>query len=144
MKYRIFIADETVGMTDWLPIAQAAWDRASRDRDAAQRGGEAVLMIDGRVAAAVQPRTLHGHPWPVAGDHVTDLRDVAKSVLMLARAAGVSAGDVADAMSARGLPTTPARLKSISTTERGRRSHVSAAELVAMCYAAASLLKSGA
>ena len=48
-KYRILLDDAPVGTSDWLPVAQAAWDRAARDRDAAQHGGEAVLLIDGRV-----------------------------------------------------------------------------------------------
>ena len=142
MKYRVFLDDALVGMTDWLPIAQAAWDRAARDRDAAHHGGEAVLMIDGRVVASVHPRTLDGHPWPVRDDHVTDLRDSAKAVLALAKAAGVSPQMLAQAMSHNGLPTTPARLKNISTTEHGRRSATSPAEIVAMCYAGVSVIKS--
>lgn len=136
MKYRIFLDDEPVGATDWLPVAQAAWDRATRHRDAAQHGGEAVLMVGGQIVASVQPRTLDGHPWPVRDDHVTELRDVAKAVLALARAAGVSPQMLAQAMGDNGLPTTAARLKNISTTEQGRRSATSPAELVAMCYAA--------
>ena len=140
MKYRVFLDDALVGMTDWLPIAQAAWDRAARDRDAAQHGGEAVLLIDGHVVAAVQPRTLDGHPWHVREDRVTDLRYVAKAVLALARAAGVSPQMLAQAMGDNGLPTTAARLKNISTMEQGRRAATSPAELVAMCYAAIAVL----
>lgn len=142
MKYRILLDDAPVGASDWLPIAQAAWGRATRDRDAAQHGGEAVLLIDGRVVAVVQPRTLDGHPWPVQNDAVTSLRDAAKAVLALARAAGVDAQSLAQAMTDSGLPTTQARLKSISTVEQGRRSATSPAELVAMCYVAVSVLKS--
>ena len=142
MKYRILLDEAPVGATDWLPIAQAAWDRATRHRDAAQHGGEAALLIDGHVVAAVQPRTLDGHPWPVRGDHVTDLRGAAKAVIALARAAGVDAQALAQAMTDSGLPTTRARLKDISTVERGRRSATTPAELVAMCYAAVAVLKS--
>ena len=142
MKYRILLNDAQICATDWLPVAQAAWDRAARDRDAAQHGGEAVLLIDGRVVAAVQPRTLDGHPWPVRVDRVTDLRDVAKAVLALARAVGVDAHALAQAMGDNGLPTTAARLKNISTTEHGRRSATSPAEIVAMCYAGVSVIKS--
>lgn len=141
MKYRILLDDAPMGSTDWLPLAQAAWDRAARDRDAAQHGGEAVLLIDGRVVAAVQPRTLEGHPWPVRDDHVTDLRDAAKAVLALTRAAGIDAQTLAQAMADNGLPTTRARLKDISTMEQGRRSATSPAELVVMCYAAVTVLK---
>lgn len=141
MKYRILLDDAPVGSTDWLPLAQAAWDRATRHRDAAQHAGEAVLLIDGRVVASVQPRTLDGHPWPVRSDSVVGLRDTAKAVLLLARSAGVDAQSLAQAMTDSGLPTTPARLKNISTTERGRRSATSPAELVAMCYAAVAAIK---
>ncbi len=140
-KYRILLDDAPVGASDWLPVAQAAWDRATRHRDAAQHGGEAVLLIDGRVVAAVQPRTLEGHPWPVAGDDVVNMCDVAKAALALARAAGVGPQALADAMTANGLPTTTARLKNISTIARGRRSATSPAELVAVCYAAIGAIK---
>ncbi len=142
MKYRILLDDAPIGTTDWLPLAQAAWDRATRHRDAAQHAGEAVLLIDGRVVASVQPRTLDGHPWPVRSDPVVGLRDTAKAVLLLARAAGVDAQALAQAMTDSGLPTTPARLKNISTMEQGRRSATSPAEIVAMCYAAVSAIKS--
>lgn len=142
MKYRVLLDDAQIGASDWLPVAQAAWHRATRHRDAAQHGGEAVLLIDGRVVAAVQPRTLEGYPWPVREDRVTDLRDVAKAVLAFARAAGVSPQMLAQAMGDNGLPTTAARLKNISTTEQGRRSATSPAELVAICYAAIAALRS--
>ena len=97
-------------------------------------------LVDGQIVASVQPRTLDGHPWPVREDRVTDLRDVAKAVLALARAAGVSPQMLAQAMGDNGLPTTAARLKNISTMEQGRRSATSPAELVAMCYAAIAVL----
>ena len=142
MKYRILLDDAPAGAADWLPVAQAAWDRAARDRDAAQHCGEAVLLIDGRVVASVHPRTREGHPWPVRGDPLVDMRDVAKAVLTLARAVGVDAQAMAQAMGDNGLPTTTSRLKSISTTEQGRRSSTSPAEIVAMCYAAVSVIKS--
>ena len=142
MKYRVLLDDAQIGASDWLPVAQAAWHRATRHRDAAQHGGEAVLIVDGRVVASVQPRTLDGYPWPVRDDHVTELRDVAKAVIALARAAGVDAKTLAQAMTDSGLQTTPARLKDISTTEQGRRSATSPAELVAICYAAIAARRS--
>ena len=139
MNYRILLDDTPVGASDWLPVAQAAWDRAARDRDAAQHGGEAVLLVDGRIVASVHPRTGEGHAWPLGDD--VGLRDVAHAVQMLARAAGVDAAALAEAMSDHGLPTTRARLKSVSTMQDGRRAATSAAELVVMCYAAASVLR---
>lgn len=141
MKYRIFIDEEPVGASDWLPLAQAAWDRASRDRHAAQHGGDAVLVIDGRIVASVKPRTRDGHPWPAHDDHIVDLRDVAKAVQQLARIAGVPAERLAQELTDMGLPTAPARLKSIETSEAGRRTSVSAAEIVTLCYAAIGVIK---
>ena len=141
MKYRIFIDDNPAGATDWLPIAQAAWHRACRDRHAAQHGGDAVLMIDGRIVASVQPRTGEGHPWPVRDDSVIGTRDIAAAVQQLARIAGVSQAQLADELTVMGLPTAPARLKSIASQETGRRTHASAAEIVALCYAAIAALK---
>lgn len=141
MKYRILLDDAPAGASDWLPIAQAAWARVSRERDAAHHGGEAVLMIDGRIVATVQPRLPGGHPWPVPGDHVADMQDVAKAILALARVAGVGPQDLAQAMTDQGLPTTAGRLKAISTLDKTRRSHVDPAELVAICYAAIAELR---
>lgn len=137
MKYRIFISDEPAGATDWLPIAQAAWNCA-----VAQLGAEVALMIDGQVVCTVTPRRgQENHPWPVCADHVTDLRDVAKAVLALARAAGVSGIDVADGMTAQGLPTSRSRLKHISTAQERLQAGTTPAEIVAMCYGAIGALK---
>ena len=121
---------ERINTTERRAVLHTALRRPSSD----------VLMVDGQIVASVQPRTLDGHPWPVREDRVTDLRDVAKAVLALARAAGVSPQMLAQAMGDNGLPTTAARLKNISTMEQGRRSATSPAELVAMCYAAIAVL----
>lgn len=144
MKYRILLDDAPAGASDWLPIAQAAWARVSRERDAAQHGGEAVLIVDGRIVAAVQPRLPGGHPWPVPGDPVTDMQDLAKAIIALARAAGVGPQDLAQAMTNKGLPTTISRMKAVSTLDETRRSHVEPAELVAVCYAAIGAIKARA
>ena len=98
-------------------------------------------MIDGKIVVSVHPRTGEGLPWPVATDPLVDLRGAAKAVQQLARVAGVSATALADAMSVSGLPTTPARIKSMESMQDGRRTEVCFAELVAMCYAAISVLK---
>lgn len=143
MKYRIFLDDAPGGASDWLPIAQAAWYRATRDIQTAQHGGDAVLMIDGEIVASVRPRSGEGHPWPVAEDHITNLRDVARAVQQLARVAGVPAAALAQELTTQGLPTAPARLKSMETQQDGRRTHVSPAELVALCYAAIGVIKKG-
>lgn len=70
-----------------------------------------------------------------------DMQDVAKAILTLSRAAGVGPHDLAQAMTDNGLLTTAGRLKSVSTLDPSRRTHVEPAELVAICYAAIGVLK---
>lgn len=141
-EYRIYLNEELLCKTDWLPRAQAAWDRASRDRDGAQHGGLAVLLKDGVEVAAVRPRTGEGWSWPDRATPLVGPRDVAAAVQQLARLAGVSAADLAEQMTTQGLPTNPARLKSITTLQLGRSASVSCAEVVSMCYAAIAAIKS--
>lgn len=136
MKYRIFIDDEPAGAADWLPIAQAAWDCA-----VVQLGAEVTLMIDGQVVCTVTPRRGQDYRWPIRTDHVTDLRDVAKAVLALALAAGVSDVEIADGMTDQGLPTSRSRLKRISTTQERLQVRTSPAEIVSMCYGAIEMMK---
>ena len=140
--YRVYLNDELMAKTDWLPLAVAAWDRASRDRDSAQHGGVAVLQRDGAVIASEQPRTGAGHPWPDAATREPDLRDLAAAIQMLTKVAGVDARTLADAATELGLPTTRGRLDGIRTQQDGKRAHVSAAELVVLCYAAIHAIKS--
>jgi hypothetical protein len=140
-EYRIYLDEELLCRTSWLPLAQAAWSRFSRDREGAQHGGQILLFKDQTELASVQPRTGQGWPWPDKSTAEVDLRDVAAAVQQLARVAGVPAAALADELTAQGLPTTPARLKSMSTQQDGRRTHVGAAELVTLCYAAIGVLK---
>ncbi|MDP3322360.1 MAG: hypothetical protein Q8S71_02295 [Hydrogenophaga sp.] len=139
--YKIYLDEELICSTDWSPMAQAAWSRFSRDRDAAQHGAQLVLLKNEVELASVQPRTGQGWPWPDKATEEVDLRDVAAAIQQLARVAGVPAAALADELTAQGLPTTPARLKSMSTQQDGRRTHVSAAEIVTLCYAAIGVLK---
>ena len=49
--YEVWLDDELICRDDWMPRAQAAWNRASRNRDAAQSGRSIVrLLRDGREA----------------------------------------------------------------------------------------------
>jgi Lon protease-like protein len=141
MKFRLYVEEELVCHTDWLPMVKAAWSRFSRDRDLAQHGGQLVLLKDDRQLANVQARTGQGWPWPDRETQEVDLRDAAAAVQQLARVAGVPAAALAEELTAQGLPTTPARLKSMSTQQDGRRTNVSPAELVTLCYAAIGVLK---
>lgn len=68
-------------------------------------------------------------------------RDVAHAILLLAKVAGAAQAAVAQELTAAGVPTSPARLKSITTDQPGRRTEVSNAELVSICYAAIGVLK---
>lgn len=140
-EYIIRVAGEIRCSTSWRPMAIAAWNRATCDWNGAISGGEVELLVDGEVIECAQAKSGKVIPWPVRGDVEPDIRDVAAAVLQLCRAAGVSAGDLADAMTRDGLPTTRSRLKSISTIEGGRQSGAGAAEIVAMCYSAITAIK---
>lgn len=140
-EYRIYLDDELLCKTDWLPRAVAAWDRASRDRNSAQHGGLAVILKNNQMLASVQPQTLHGHPWPDAAAPEPALRDLAAAIQQLAFCAGVKASDIAQQMTAAGLPTTRSRLDSIKTLQQGKRANVSAAELIVFCYGAIAAIK---
>ena len=140
-EYRIYLDDELLSKTEWPPIAQAAWSRASRDRDAAQHGGHVVILKDGVELCAGRPRTAEGLLWPDSATPEAGPREVAAAIQQLARAAGVSAHELADQLTLTGLPTTPARLKSMTTLQSGRRTFVADAELVALCYAAVGVIK---
>jgi hypothetical protein len=141
-EYRIYLNDELLCCTDWPPMAQAAWNRAARDRDAAQHGGQAILLKDGVGLARVRPQILHGHPWPDTAVPECELRDVLKAVLIVLRHAGVDAVALADSATAAGLPTTRARIDALRGTTPGKRTAVCAAEVMALLYAAIPLLKS--
>lgn len=140
-EYRIYLNEELLCKTDWPPRAQAAWDRASRDRESAQHGGQAVLVKDDAVIADVQPETGRGHPWPDRAVPETDLRDAVKAAVLLLRHAGVDAQALADSMTREGLPTTRSRIDALRGSTPGKRAEVSAAELVTLLYAAIPLLK---
>ena len=139
MSYRVYLNDEAVAASDWLPVAAAGWNRAVRDRDASSAGGDVVLERDGRQVAAARVNPRSPAPWPDGGE--PDLNDLAAAVLQLARVAGVDSRELADAMISQGLPTTRARLDSIRAKPGPGRSLTSPAELIVLCYAAISEIK---
>lgn len=143
-EYRIYLDEELICKTAWPPQAQAAWHRASRDRDAAQHSGQAVLLKDGQELANVQPRTLIGHPWSDKAEPVVGLHEVAKSLNLLLRHQGFDTRQLADKMTARGLPTTRAHIDALRGTTQGKRAEVAPCELVVMIDAMVSLLKTEA
>jgi hypothetical protein len=140
-EYRIYLNDELLCKTDWPPRAQAAWHRASRDRDAAQHGGEAIILKDGRELARVQPRTGAGHPWPDSDVGVADMHDVVKTMLTMLRHAGIDTPALAQSCTDAGLPMTRARIDALRGSTPGKRTAVCEAEVVVLLSAAIPLLK---
>lgn len=130
--YTVKLNGAVIAHTDWPPLAQAAWNRASRDRDSAQHGGVVELWVDNRRVASEKPQTLRGHPWPVQDAPDCDLRDVLKAFLQLMRDDGWDAKQIAEAMTHGGLPTTRARIDALRGSTPGKRTDVCAAELVVM------------
>jgi hypothetical protein len=141
MTYTIKLDERVLVHTDWPPMAQAAWTRATRDRDAAQHGGTAELWSDSTLVAQVRPEIGRGHPWPEG--HDCDLRDVLKALLQLLRDDDWGVKEIAQAMTAFGLPTTRGRIDGLRGSSAGQRSEVTAAELVVMISAVLNQYKKG-
>jgi hypothetical protein len=141
VEWRIYLDEELLCQTDWPPMAQAAWHRASRDRDAAQHGGEAVIFKDGRELARVQPRTGLGHPWPDNEVSATDLHDVVKTMLTMLRHAGIDTPTLAQSCTEAGLPMTRARIDALRGNTPGKRTAVCPAEIVVLLSASIPLIK---
>lgn len=133
MNYTIKLDGRVLAQTEWAPLAQAAWTRATRDRDAAQRGGAAELWVDNKRIAQVRPETGRGHRWPDGPE--CDLRDVLKALLQLLRDDGWDVKEIAAAMTEYGLPTTRGRIDALRGSSAGHRSEVTAAELIVMINA---------
>ena len=80
-EFRIYLDDELQCATTSPVLAQAAWNRASRDARVAEKGGS-VRAYEGEVTVAeMRPEPRVGHPWPDGRDHQADLRDVWDSLL---------------------------------------------------------------
>ena len=141
MEWRIYLDEELLCKTNWPPMAQAAWHRATRDRDAAQHGGEAVIIKDGSELARVQPRTGVGHPWPDRSIAVSDMHDVVKTLMTMLRHAGIDAVALAQSCTDSGLPMTRARIDALRGSTQGKRTAVCEAEVVVLMSAAIPLLK---
>jgi hypothetical protein len=141
--YRVILNDRLVCETDWPVMAQAAWNRAARDRDSAQHGGVAVLEKDSRVLARVQPETRRGHRWPDDEAPEATWHDTVKALLLLLRADNWSSKDVAEAMTSYGLPTSRARIDALRGSTPGKRTEVMPAEVVLMIYAIVNAYRSG-
>ncbi len=142
MTYVVKLNGTVLVEADWPPMAQAAWTRASRDRDSAQTGGVAELWKDGELLSRVQPETLRGHRWPDREVPECTLRDVLKALLQLLRDDDWSTKTIAEAMTAYGLPTTRARVDALRGSTSGKRAEVTTAELVVLISAVLNAYKS--
>lgn len=136
-QYRVYLNDELLTVTDWPPMAVAAWNRATRDIRA---GGGVQLEKDGRIIASASNGGHYSKPWPDGRE--PDLNDLAAAILLLARTAGVDIRALADSMTAQGLPTTRGRLDSIRARSKPDQSQTSAAELITLCYGAIGAIRS--
>ena len=125
--YRVSLNGALVCATDWPTMAEAAWNRACRDRDGAQHGWLAELEASGRVERR-RCQAGTAPPWP----EPSDLRDVLKALLGYLRLNGISAADIAAHMTAYGLPTTRARIDGLRGSTPGKRAEVTPAELVVL------------
>lgn len=135
MKYIIRLNGTVLVGTQWSPLAQAAWHRATRDQHA---GGVVELLKDG---CSIAKHTIvggRGAAWP-EGD-ACGLREVVKAIFQLLRDDNWDAKSIAEAMSSFGLPTTRSRADAL----RGGAGHpveLCPAEIVTLLYAVLAAYK---
>ncbi|RTB44141.1 hypothetical protein [Pseudomonas aeruginosa] len=139
--YRIFLDGEQLCETNWAPLAQAAWNQAGRHRDAAQHGWRARLEKNGHVLADLRPHMGRGLPWPDSDTFECGLPDVLKALLLLLRHDGWDAKELAEAMTAFGLPTSRSRIDAFRGTTPGKRTELTPADLVVMIHTVLSEYK---
>ncbi|OLU27040.1 hypothetical protein [Pseudomonas sp. PA27(2017)] len=129
-EFRIYLDEELQCATTSPALAQAAWNRASRDARIAEKGGS-VRAYEGEVTVAeMHPEPRVGHPWPDGRDHQLDLRDVWDSLMRLLEQQGLDDQAMSDALSRFGLATKSVRAS--VQDELGGRTIPTAAELVVL------------
>lgn len=131
-SYAIYLNSHLVCQTSWPHQAQAAWNRAARDRSSSVNGGSAELYKDGVPLACVRPQTRTGHPWPDDEAPEANWHDVMRSLIRLLRDDDWSAREIANAMTAAGLSTSRSQIDSLRGSSQGSRRHVHPAEVVIM------------
>ena len=130
MSYIVKHNGRVIAATDWSPLAQAAWHRATRDQNA---GGVVELLKDGRPIATHRIVGGRGARWPNGPE--CGLQDIAKAVIQLLRDDDWDTKQIAEAMTRLGLPTSRARVDAMRGSA-GRSIEMSAAEIVTLIYAA--------
>lgn len=132
MIYEIYLGRELMCRTEWAPMAQTAWHRVSRDPAAVKQGAGITLLRDGALIASETPLALKGRPWPDASTPESDWHDVMRQLVLLFRDDGMSASDIAAAMTEAGLPTSRSRIDALRGTKPRKRAEVCPAELVTL------------
>lgn len=115
--------------SNWAPLAQAAWHRATRDQ---HTGGVVELVADGRLVASHRIVGGRGARWPCGPE--CGLRDIVKALLQLLRDDDWSVQEIAETMTDYGLPTSRARVDAMRGSA-GRSIDLSAAEVETMIRA---------
>lgn len=129
-QFRIYLDDELLCATTSPALAQAAWNRASRDARVAEKGGW-VRAYEGEVTVAeMHPEPRVGHPWPDGRDHQPDLRDVWDSLMRVLQQQGLDDQAMTDALNRFGLATTS--VQASVKDELDGRTVPTAAELVVL------------
>ena len=129
-EFRIYLDDQLLCATTSPVLAQAAWNRASRDARVAEKGGS-VRAYEGEVTVAeMRPEPRVGHPWPDGRDHQPDLRDVWDSLLRVFRQQGLDDQALTDALNRFGLTT--ASVEASVQDQLDGRTVPTAAELVVL------------
>lgn len=128
MIYVVLVDGREIVRTDWSPLAQAAWHRATHDQDA---GGFVELLRDGHRIASARVTSGHGQPWP--DGKACDLRDISRALFLLLRDDEWDLKEIAAAMTDFGLPTSRSRLEAMRGAA-GRSAVVAEAEIVTLLY----------
>lgn len=133
--YTVKLNDEVFAHTDWAPLAQAAWHRVATDGEGTKNGAVAQIWKDGVLLASERPNSKFGYPWPDQDVPPCDWNDVMKAIFFLLREDEWDAKEIAEAMSAAGLPTTRSRVDALRGTTQGRRANVIPPEVVVLLHA---------
>lgn len=128
MKWCVRVDGNKVVDSDWQPIAEAAWHRATRDQYA---GGEVELLRDGEIVAAHKVTRGRGASWPL-GDPC-GLQHIVKQIVLLLREDGWDARKIAEAMTRAGLATSRARVEAMRGSS-GRAIEMCPAEIVTLLH----------
>lgn len=132
MTWRISLGQLIVCETAWAPMAQAAWHRVTRNREAEKAGTPAEIYRGEELLSRVIPVSGRGHRWPDGSVPECGLRDVFKALLQLLRRDEWTAKELADALTDNGLPTSRARIDALRGSTKSHRAEVSEAEIVVL------------